>query len=130
MLALADPVLSCTGVETSNGVVHRLIPRHSILPRRVETTFTTTEDNRELARLLTNLMVGRADPRLDTESAASLRLFEGEFPAEGNRLLGVLELDGLTPAPAGDLELLVSLEVSDWYTWAPSPFSSRTANAC
>lgn len=41
-----------TGVETSNGVLHRLVPRNFILPRRTVANFTTSEDGRELPLLL------------------------------------------------------------------------------
>lgn len=59
------------------------------------------------------------DYSAQTETSASLRLFAGEHPsAEGNQLLTTLELEGIHPAPAGEVVLKVVLEVSAYYECA------------
>ncbi|ORY39483.1 hypothetical protein BCR35DRAFT_336540 [Leucosporidium creatinivorum] len=93
------------GVETSNGLLHRLVPRNYILPRRVVANFTTSEDD---------------------QTSASLRLFAGEHPsAQGNHLLTTLDLEGIEPAAAGETFLKFVLELSPYYETASLSIEDR-----
>lgn len=82
-------------VETSEGLLTKLIPRNTVLPTRKSRIFSTATDN---------------------QSKAVFRIYEGERPlANQNQLLGVLEHNWIPLAPRGVPEIEVSFEIDmEW----------------
>lgn len=79
------------GIETADGVFEKIIARSTIIPNRKSRNFTTTVDRQE---------------------RAVLRLMEGvRLMAEDNKELGMLEMVGLTPRPAGETIIEMAFEV-------------------
>ncbi|KAK0124618.1 ATPase with role in protein import into the ER [Cadophora gregata] len=79
------------GIEASNGTFHTIIRNGTAIPNRKSTIVTTTFDNQE--KVVVNVWEGQ-------------RLISNK-----NRLLGTLELTGISPRPKGLPRIEVSLEV-------------------
>ena len=83
-VALVDVTPLGLGVETADSRMVTLVPRNAILPVQARALFTTVADG---------------------QSAASLRVLQGERPAAAdNVLLGSFRLDNLQRAAAGGTE--------------------------
>jgi molecular chaperone DnaK len=79
------------GIETEGGLMTPLIPRHTTLPAKASKVFATVADNQDTVRV---------------------RVLQGERPlAKDNRLLTVVELNDIAPAPRGQAQVEVSFEV-------------------
>jgi molecular chaperone DnaK len=89
---LLDVTPLSMGVETSGGVVKRLIPRNTTIPCRKMELFTTAEDN---------------------QTSVEIHIIQGERDlAEYNKSLGRFKLSGLDPQPRGMAQVDVTFDLN------------------
>ena len=89
---LLDVTPLSMGVETSGGVVKRLIPRNTTIPCRKMELFTTAEDN---------------------QTSVEIHIIQGERDlAEYNKSLGRFKLSGLDPQPRGLAQVDVTFDLN------------------
>ena len=89
---LLDVCSLSLGIQTAGGIMTVLIPRNTTIPTKKSQVFSTYADN---------------------QTAVSIEVFEGErkFTRDCN-LLGKFELSGIPPAPRGQPQIEVTLEVN------------------
>ena len=88
---LIDVTPLSLGIETVGGFTERLIERNSPVPTDQSRIFTTSADN---------------------QVQVKIRVYQGESKkAAENDLLGEFQLDGLRPAPRGDVKVEVTFEL-------------------
>lgn len=91
-IVLLDVIPLSLGVETSGGMMAKIIEKNSTVPTEKSQIFSTTEDD---------------------QSVVTIKIFEGERPfTEHNHLLGSFELTGLEPVPRGvpKIEVIFSID--------------------
>ena len=90
-LVLVDVCPLTLGIETTGGVMAKLIPRNTVIPTRKSQTFSTAADN---------------------QPVVLIQIFEGERSlTKDNNLLGKFELAGIPPAPRGVPQIEVTFEI-------------------
>jgi molecular chaperone DnaK len=88
---LLDVTPLSLGVETLGGVFTKLIERNTTIPTRKSEVFTTAADN---------------------QTSVEVKIYQGERAmAADNRLLGVLSLTNIPPAPRGVPQIEVTFDV-------------------
>lgn len=89
---LLDVTPLSLGIQTLGGVMTKIIEKNSTIPTRKEQTFSTAEDN---------------------QPTVTIMVYQGERPmAADNKLLGQFELSGITLAPRGVPQIVVSFDIS------------------
>ncbi|KAH9834447.1 heat shock protein 70 [Rhodofomes roseus] len=90
-IVLVDVCPLTLGIETTGGVMTKLIPRNTVIPTRKSQIFSTAADN---------------------QPTVLIQVFEGERSmTKDNNLLGKFELSGIPPAPRGVPQIEVSFEI-------------------
>jgi len=91
-LILLDVTPHTLGIMVAGGFFEEIIPQNSTVPTARSKVFTTIHDN---------------------QTAVKIMVFQGESKkAEENELLGEFILDGLRPAPKGEVEVEVTFEIN------------------
>ncbi|KAI0077665.1 heat shock protein 70 [Panus rudis PR-1116 ss-1] len=90
-VVLVDVCPLTLGIETTGGVMTKLIPRNTVIPTRKSQIFSTAADN---------------------QPTVLIQVYEGERSlTKDNNLLGKFELTGIPPAPRGVPQIEVVFEL-------------------
>jgi len=90
-ILLLDVCPLTLGIETTGGVMTKLIPRNTAIPTKKSQIFSTAVDN---------------------QPTVLIQVYEGERSmTKDNNLLGKFELTGIPPAPRGQPQIEVTFEI-------------------
>jgi heat shock protein 5 len=90
-MVLIDVCPLTLGIETTGGIMAKLIPRNTVIPTRKSQVFSTAADN---------------------QNVVLISIFEGERSmTKDNNHLGKFELTGIPPAPRGIPQIEVTFEI-------------------
>lgn len=90
-LLLLDVTPLSLGVETSGGVMTKIIERNTTIPCNKTMTFSTYDDN---------------------QPAVTIKIFQGERAmTKDNKILGQFDLSGIPPAPRGVPKIDITLDI-------------------
>ena len=88
---LLDVTPLSLGIETMGGVMTKLIEKNTTIPTKAQQVFSTAEDN---------------------QNAVTVHVLQGEREmASGNKSLGRFDLSDIPPAPRGQPQIEVSLDI-------------------
>lgn len=92
-LVLLDVTPLSLGIETLGGVMSKIIKRNTVVPTKKSESFTTTVDNQE---------------------TIAVHVYEGERAMSKDcHLLGQFDLTGITPAPKGQPQVIVTFDIDE-----------------
>ncbi|CDF34333.1 unnamed protein product [Chondrus crispus] len=92
-LVLLDVTPLSLGIETLGGVMSKIIKRNTVVPTKKSESFTTTVDNQD---------------------TIAVHVYEGERAMTKDcHLLGQFDLTGLTPAPKGQPQVIVTFDIDE-----------------
>ncbi|MFE3188226.1 Hsp70 family protein [Nocardia sp. NPDC059240] len=90
-IMMLDVIPASLGIVTGKNVFITLIERNTTYPTKRVETFTTTVDN---------------------QTTAHIRIYQsGQVPADGYQRLGVIEVNGIPPAPRGTARIEVEFDI-------------------
>jgi heat shock protein 5 len=90
-MVLIDVCPLTLGIETTSGIMAKVIPRNTVIPTRKTQIFSTPVENQQ---------------------SVLIEVFEGERPiSKDNNPLGSFELSGIPPAPRGVPQIEVTFEI-------------------
>ncbi len=88
---LIDVLPQTLGIASVDGTIEHVIPKNSVVPVKVRRTFSTAVNN---------------------QSTVRIKVYQGDSSeAERNTKLGEVILDGIPPAPKGDISVDVVFEI-------------------
>ena len=93
VLTIFDYTPLTLGIETTGGIMTKIIPRDTVIPCKISRLFTTDQDN---------------------QTTIAINIFEGERPlTKDNHYLAKFHLSGIPPAPRGQPRIEVTFDLDE-----------------